>query len=177
MTQPCSLNRRAIIAGGLCAGLWPSWSYAFDVATVLPKAQKIGSGRYSTLGISVFDATLYAPGAKYAANAPFALRLEYLRTFKGKLIVDYSVKEIRKQGFDDAAKLSAWEARMTEIFPNVAKGSNIVGLRTAAGHAQFFHNGRDIGTVKDEAFTRYFFNIWLGPKSSSPGLRQKLLGQ
>lgn len=159
------------------AGLWPSLSHAFDVATVLPQAQKVGSGRYSTLGISIFDATLFAPGGKYAANAPFALRLEYLRTFKGKAIVDYSVKEIRKQGFSDAAKLSVWEARMTEIFPDVTKGSNIVGLRTAAGHAQFFHNGRDIGTIKDEAFARYFFNIWLGAKTSSPALRQKLLGQ
>ena len=44
------------------------------------------------------------------------------------------------------------------------------------GHAVFFLDGRKIGTIADRAFTRRFFDIWLGRNTSRPGLRRKLLG-
>ncbi|ESQ78065.1 chalcone isomerase family protein [Asticcacaulis sp. YBE204] len=141
----------------------------------LPGAKQMGTARYSAFGLSIFDATLFAPGGVYKADAPFALKLDYLKTFKAKHIVDNSIKEIRKQGVTDAAKLASWETQMTAIFPDITKGAHIIGVRDQVGNTTFYHNGKAIGSIKDPQFTRYFFNIWLGAKAPA-AFRQKLLG-
>ncbi|GGZ34408.1 hypothetical protein GCM10011273_21050 [Asticcacaulis endophyticus] len=145
-----------------------------DILKHVPEARKVGAGRYSHLGFDIFDATLYAPQSRYNAAGPFALKLEYLRNIKGKTITDNSVKEIQKQGVS-ADKLNRWRDQMAAIFPDVAKGASITGIRDASGHALFYSGDKLIGTIKDAEFSRAFFNIWLGPKAPQT-FRDKLLG-
>ncbi|MFN3806554.1 chalcone isomerase family protein [Asticcacaulis sp.] len=175
MTQ---IKRRALLVS---LGVLPLSITAFagraEVPAGVPDGKLVGKGRYSVLGLSIFDASLYAPNGRYDPQKPFALRLDYLRNITAKHIVDHSVAEIRKQGFSDKARLEEWRQQMSAIFPDIRSGAYITGVRTADGYAQFIHNGRSIGTIRDTQFTRLFFDIWLGSRTSSKALRAKLLGE
>jgi hypothetical protein len=135
----------------------------------------VGAGRLSVFLIPVFDATLYAPKGVWRADKPFALELAYLRTIKAADIVERSVHEIKHQGHTDTARLSSWEGHMRRLFPDVQKGTRLMGVRDERGHMQLYNSGRLLGRVDEPDFTAAFFNIWLGPKTSQPGLRQDLL--
>jgi hypothetical protein len=148
-----------------------------DPIKQIPNAKKVGAGRMTYLALPVFDATLYAPGGVYAPGKPFALTLSYLRTLKGKDIARNSVEQMRRQGGYSDAQLKAWGTAMSGIFPDVAKGSSLTGVRQADGSTAFYRGDARIGQVDDPAFSRAFFDIWLGEKTSQPALRKQLLGK
>ncbi|ADZ69660.1 chalcone isomerase family protein [Polymorphum gilvum] len=145
-------------------------------ARLVPAAELVGKGRLTFLGFTVFDAELYAPQGDYEAGRPFALRLTYLRAFSGAAIARRSAEEMRRQGTRDEARLADWERQMRAIFPDVAPGTSITGVRTAEGHAVFYAGGRRLGAIRDAEFARRFFAIWLGPDSREPALRARLVG-
>lgn len=149
---------------------------AEHIRTYVHAAQKVGEGRLTYLLWDVYDATLYAPDGSWQEGQPFALRLSYLRKIEGKKIADRSVEEMRKQGISDEVKLAAWHAQMSEIFPDVDEGVSLTGIYTEKGEAVFYKNNKEIGTIRDPAFSQAFFNIWLGEDTSAPDLRRKLLG-
>jgi hypothetical protein len=140
-------------------------------------AKPLGQGRLTYMFWDVYDATLYAPKGVWSENKPFALKLNYLVAVKGKKIATLSVEEMKKQGAQDAAKLSRWETEMIKIFPDMAAGTSIIGIRTKAGNAVFYKDNQFIGSIKDKEFTEKFFAIWLSPKTSEPSLRDELLGK
>lgn len=140
-------------------------------------ARKIGDGVLTYLFWDVYRATLYAPAAGWRADSPFVLSLAYLRDLKGADIAERTIGEIRKQGFDDAAKLSDWSARLTKLFPDVTDGVSLTAARDARGRTVFYRGDVRIGIVDDAAFTKRFFDIWLGEKTSEPKLRRALLGR
>ncbi|UDF02617.1 chalcone isomerase family protein [Asticcacaulis sp. AND118] len=171
------IKRRDIVASVCTLPLWLGAAAArAELPAEVPDGKLVGRGRYSVLGMSIFDASLYAPNGRYDPQKPFALRLDYLKSFSAKHIVDHTVAEIRKQGFSDKPRLEEWRRQMTAIFPDIRSGAYITGIRSAEGHAQFIHNGRRIGAIRDPQFTRLFFDIWLGSRTSSKTLRAKLLG-
>ena len=146
-------------------------------AKIVPAAALVGEGRMTFLGFRVFDAELYAAGGTYKASAPFALKLTYLRSFKGAAITDSTIKEMRRQGMRDKATLARWDKQMRAIFPNVSRGQSITGVRDSKGHTVFYLGQRRIGKIADKAFTRRFFAIWLGPNTKDPALRNRLIGR
>lgn len=147
-----------------------------SAARLLPSAELVGKGRMTFLGFKVFDAELYAPQGSYSPSAPFALKLTYLRTFKGKQIAESSVKEIRRQGGVSDAQLAKWQTQMEALFPNVSPGQSITGVRTSSGKAEFYLGNQKLGTISDPAFTKKFFAIWLGNNTRDPQLRAQLVG-
>jgi hypothetical protein len=142
----------------------------------VPSAELVGKGRMSYLGFKIFDAELYAPGGTYRSSDPFALKLTYLRNFKGKDIAESSIKEIRRQGNVSARKLTSWENQLQAIFPNVAKGQSITGVRTSDGSTVFYSHNTRLGKIADPAFTNRFFAIWLGNSTRNPRLKASLVG-
>lgn len=145
-------------------------------AKSVPSPQLVGKGRMTYLGFKVFDAELYAPEGNYRSSKPFALKLIYLRNFKGKDITKSSVKEMKRQGGVSAAQLETWAKQMDRIFPNVSPGQSITGVRTASGSAVFYLGSRKLGSINDPAFSKRFFSIWLGSNTRNPRLRAKLVG-
>ena len=142
----------------------------------IPAAEKVGKGRLTYLFWDVYDATLYAPQGTWKEDKPFALELSYLRDIPGKSIADRSIEEIRLQGYSDEIKLAAWYTQMRSIFPDVNEGITLTGIFTNSGETIFFKNSKEIGRIQDSEFSQAFFNIWLSEKTSSPTLRDKLLG-
>lgn len=169
------MHRRHIVLSfaALCLGAAPALA---DPVKHVPDAQKVGAGRMTYLTLPVFDAALYAPGGVYSTAKPFALKLTYLRNLKGRDIARSSVEQMRRQGGHGEAQLTAWGEAMADMFPDVAKGTTLTGVRHADGATSFYQSARVIGRVEDPAFGRAFFDIWLGAKTSQPALRKKLLG-
>lgn len=149
---------------------------AGPAARLVPSAELVGQGRMTYFGFRVFDAELYAPQGRYSPSKPFALKLTYLRNFKGSDIAKRSVDEMRRQGLRDEAKLKQWGDQMRAIFPDVAQGASITGVRDASGKAVFYKDGRQIGTINDADFSRRFFAIWLGDNTANPSLQASLTG-
>ncbi|MFD1696375.1 chalcone isomerase family protein [Roseibium aestuarii] len=146
-------------------------------ARLVAGGELVGEGRFTFFGLPVFDASLYAPQGRYAPDGPFALALTYRRDFKGTAIAEKSIDEIRKQGRASEASLASWQEQMSGIFPNVKAGQSLIGVKTAQGSAVFYSGSRKIGEIRDPAFARAFFDIWLGSSTSNRSLRNKLVGQ
>jgi hypothetical protein len=142
----------------------------------VPNAQMVGKGRFTFALWNVYDAMLYAPEGKWSPDKPYALSLRYLLDLKGTDIAKRSVEEMKKQGFSNKTKLSIWQKEMGKIFPNVTKGSELTAVLTDKKSTVFYSKEKFIGTIEDAEFGTYFFNIWLGKKTSDPVLRRKLLG-
>jgi len=136
----------------------------------------VGEARMQVLFWNIYDARLLAPGGRLIDGEPFALSLTYLRQLDGEKIAARSIEEIRKQGFDDEAALMRWYEALVQLLPDVADQDEIVGLAARDGSTRFFRDGEPLGTIEDPAFTRAFFAIWLGEKTSEPLLREQLLG-
>lgn len=172
---------RPIIFGvawlSLCAGsaVLASQSASEVVTKSVPEAHLAGQARYTYLFWDVYDARLYAPQGQWQADQPFALALTYLRGFDGEDIAERSVKEMKAQGLQDQSLLKQWRQQMTLLFPDVVEQDTITGVRTASGATHFYLNDKLLGQVDDPAFGEWFFNIWLGPNTSEPAFREKLL--
>ena len=134
--------------------------------------------RLRVWGFEVYDARLWTPaGFRHASYAqfPFALELQYLRKLEGSAIASRSIEEMRRVGPFSDAQAQSWLAAMRELFPDVRQGERITGINLPGVGAEFWVNGQRVGVVKDPAFARLFFGIWLDERSSEPKMRTQML--
>jgi len=151
-----------------------------ELVVSLPAASLSGQATLRFFGLEIYDATLWvAPGFAEAnyEHSPFALELTYLRDFKGADIAKRSIAEMRRQSPMTEAQETAWESRLRQLFPDVSTGDRITGVHQPFAGAVFWRNGHLIGEVRDPAFSRRFFGIWLSPQTSEPRLRRALLAR
>lgn len=149
-----------------------------EVTEELPSARLHGQGRLTFLGLRVYDARLWTTTAfepEGYAQHPFALELRYLRRLDGEAIAERSLVEMQRVGPVATADAERWLAAMKRAFPDVTDGDRIVGVHRPGEGARFFFNGRVLDEIRDPAFARSFFSIWLSPRTSEPALRAALL--
>jgi hypothetical protein len=134
--------------------------------------------RLRVWGFEVYDARLWTPAGfrhgQYAQHA-FALELQYLRKLDGAAIASRSIDEMRRVGSFSDAQAQSWLAAMRSLFPNVGPGERITGVNLPGEGAEFWVNGQRVGVIKDTAFARLFFGIWLDERTSEPKMRAQLL--
>lgn len=150
------------------------------VRKYLSEARVAGEGRLTWFGFHVYDARLYgSAGFDTAAPLaqPFVLELTYARKLEGSAIAATSRDEIERMAFGSAEQRARWFARMTELFPDVDKGSRIAGVHQPGAGARFYVDGRFAGSIDEPEFARAFFSIWLDPRTRVPKLREQLLGR
>ena len=144
----------------------------------MPTLKAVGGGLLRMFGFQIYNAYLWTPeGASFDQTKPHVLDIHYLRTFSAKQLAERSIDEMRGQSAGSEAVYSKWSTEMQRVFADVKEGDRLIGVATPARTAKFFHNGTYRGEVADAAFTDAFFGIWLGEKSSQPGLRERLLGK
>ncbi len=144
----------------------------------------VGRGTLRVWGFKVYDAELLLgepPGPEGESleslfSRPFALRIQYARDIQSRALIDRTIDEMRSLGAGTAAQHAAWSKALDGIFPTVREGDELLGEHEPGRGARFQFNGKPVGEVADEAFSRAFFRIWLDPKTSAPGLRKALLG-
>lgn len=151
-----------------------------EVAAEISGARLQGAGTLRFLGLRVYDARLWigptAMGPDWTV-APLALELDYARSLDGAKIAERSLSEMRRQGDIAADVAESWLASMKLLFPDVKAGDRLTGLNVPGLGVRFFVNGRFKGDLLDTTFARYFFGIWLSPKTSERALRDSLLGK
>lgn len=151
-----------------------------EVRAELPNATLAGDVRFTFLGFSVYDASLWTTtgfsAMDYDRHA-FALSLVYLREFTGEAIAKRSASEMRRQPGATEPQLDAWTRRMREVFPDVRKGDRLTGMHRPGEGARFHLNGQLAGTIPDADFSRRFFGIWLSAQTSDARLRDALAAQ
>ncbi len=149
------------------------------VAQAISGVRAVGQARLVVYGFSIYDAKLWAADGFSASNyaaEPFALELRYLRSFKGSMIAERSLKEMSRLSKVSDEKAAQWLDNMKKTFPDVKKGDQLIGIHWPDGSASFSLNGKPIGEVRDAEFTRLFFGIWLSAQTSEPKMRSELIG-
>ena len=173
-------DRRVVFALAFVSMLLPgpvaADSALATAARYFSNPAKVGQGLLSHFFWDVYTATLIAPNANWNPDMPFALSVKYLLDIDGADIAERTISEIRDQGFDDEPTLSVWNEKLLNILPNVTDGTRLTAVRDKAGNTIFYRDGNWIGEVDDHAFTRRFFDIWLGEKTPQPALKRALLG-
>jgi hypothetical protein len=172
------VNRIVLLA--LVALLMPKSVMALTlpepVAKDVPNLRLAGDGRLSWFGLHVYDASLWISGAQWNEEREFALDIRYARDIKSRRLVQTSLDEMRRLGFGDERRLEEWAERMARVFPDVKKGEHLTGVNRPGAGAEFYHQGRSVGTIDDPEFARAFFSIWLDARTREPGLRRSLIG-
>lgn len=139
--------------------------------------QLCGSGDYRFFGFGVYRAALYGTCDSNPFAAPFALTLQYQRAFSREQIVESSLEEIRRVSEDAIpdATLKEWAGHMMTAFTDVADGDRLTGVYLPGRGAVFLAGEQETATIDDPDFARWFFSIWLDPRTRAPGLRSSLL--
>ena len=167
----------AIILCGILFFTAPALAAGVCISLHVPHAGVVGHGMEKRLSFPLYEATLYAPKGRYAADKPFALTLTYRMSFSRLDIAKESTRQIYLLGMTDTDMLDDWRRQLAGIFPDVKKNDSITGLQLANGQTLFCQSGRELGRMKDKKFGHLFFGIWLDKKAKNENLRQKLLGQ
>ncbi len=178
-TRRGALMALAILPLGLPAPSSASTAPPAEVASELPGAALLGSGRLTFLGLRVYEARLWSDDnfrVEPFDRAPIAIEVGYARALRGRLIAERSLEEMRRSGPIAEAQAARWLAAMTQLFPDVAAGDRLTGVLRPGESARFFLNGKLLGEVRDAEFAKRFFGIWLSPKTSEPSLRESLIG-
>jgi hypothetical protein len=138
--------------------------------------RQLGAGELRWLGMRVYRASLWVAGERFDRSDPFALRILYDISVARDRLVETSIEEIERLGWQGEERLSRWSKMLSGVFPDVKGGEEIVGVHLGGGRARFFHQGRPVGELSDPELVRAFFAIWLDERSRSAQLREQLLG-
>ncbi len=156
--------------------LFSSSASAVTLTNYIDNPQTVGNARLEVMFWDIYDAELIAESGVFENGKPFALKLTYLRKFKGEDIASRSIDEMRDLGVDDEIKLAKWFEQMQSLFPDVKAGNAIIGVVDEQSKSHFYFDGMKLGQVEDTEFSEWFFAIWLHEKSSEPKMRKQLLG-
>ncbi|MNO94678.1 hypothetical protein D3C76_863030 [compost metagenome] len=153
-----------------------------DWREAIPDAHLLGSGDMRIFGFSVYRAQFWTPrlnaGQPLGADVPFALELTYSRAVSRDDLVEASIKEIRRLSPNslNSELMARWEREMQQAFVDVRAGDRITGVYQPGEGARFYVGENLKHVVKDDAFAKAFFAIWLDPRTRNPELRAQLLG-
>ena len=151
-----------------------------EVQLVIPTAQLIGQGSYRWFGLKLYDASLWREAKPNDVDlwwqAPFVLELTYARDLSGERIAQASIEEIKRLHKGTPERQAAWLKLMTDVFPDVHKGTRLSGHFIPEQGVRFYHDGVLLEKIVDVEFAKSFFSIWLDERTSAKHLRRELLG-
>jgi hypothetical protein len=185
-TAGSAAQRRALLAAcvwlplcSLAQAQTPGAAAPAEIAAELPAARLQGAGTLRFMGLRINEARLWTTGTPVAADwaaVPFALEVVYARDLSGERIAKRSIDEMKLQGEIDPEAARRWLDLLKQFIPDVKAGDRITGLNRPGQGVRFFVNAKPRGETRDAEFARWFFGIWLSPRTSEPALRTALLG-
>ncbi|MBY0562789.1 MAG: chalcone isomerase family protein [Hyphomonadaceae bacterium] len=155
----------------------PAAANPAEVGAAIPNAQTVGQAPYRFLGITLFQAELFAAGGDFSWQQPFALTLTYQHSARQSLIINRSIVEMSQRGAGSAQTLAPLRAQLERCFPNVQRDDRITGVSTSADAARFYVNGARSCTVEWPNFRRHFFGIWLDARGGQAAMSARLRGE
>ena len=134
----------------------------------------VGQARLKVLFWNIYDSALYTPSGRWQGEGPYQLSLHYLRDIPVHQLIEQTDKAWREQGRAHPRQ-AEWLAQLTDIWPDITEGDNLVLSVAVSGHSGFWFNGEYIGAIQDEAFGPLFGGIWLDADTPQPALRSQLI--
>lgn len=136
---------------------------------------RLGSARYNFLWLTLYDAELSAPTRefRFPSNTPFALTLQYRRSFSKQQLVRATLDQWRRQ---QLSWPSEWETLLHTAIPDVAANDRLELQVAASGSGTLLYNDQLVANFDDPDFVAAFAGIWLGDKTTEPGFRRQLIG-
>ena len=131
-----------------------------------------GCAAYRFLFFRLFDAELWTDAAA-PPGEKFALSLVYRRKFSREELISSSISEMARMSGRPEQSFASANAALERIMRDVAAGDRFTAWRAASKRVEFFHNGRAVGVLIDDA--SLFLDIWLGPDSRDSRRRDRLL--
>lgn len=147
----------------------------FGWRALVPDASRVGQGQFRRFGFLIYNASLWAPAGQFNPRAPYALELTYARNIARDQIVDASLDQMGRLGYD-LTDHPGWREQLQAALTDVREGDVLTGVYEPGRGASIFFGGRRLGTL-DESLAQAFFAIWLDHRTSDPELRAELLGQ
>jgi len=163
--------------------LLPIFSHAETSATP-PEIKKyfgdkapLAEGKFTWLGLKIYDGKLWAKGASWSYDKPFALNLKYARDIDAEDLVSNSIDEMHRIRGLDEARLAEYKKYLEKVFPDVNEGDTITAIYFPKQKVIFYHNSQISGEVDDPNFGPDFMDIWLSPKTKATELYRSLNGE
>lgn len=151
-------------------------SVSFANTTASKQFKTVGKAEMRWLLFPLYQIELKTPDGRYQANRyPQVLDIMYRRTIEKQHLLTATDQQWQRLGLP-LAKRQQWIAQLDRVWPSVKAGDTLSFQLNADGKNTFVHNGRNIGGVADTQFGKSFLAIWLSPKTSQPGIRQRLIG-
>ncbi|HWF65635.1 MAG TPA: chalcone isomerase family protein [Rhizomicrobium sp.] len=153
----------------------PALATPQEVASVIHASQPYGSGKYTVLFITAYDAEVWTDAPQWSMNAPFALTLRYHIGFSSDYLVNRTLREMK--GVNPAltdADIARYRKAMA-FFAPASSGDEMTMLYQPGQPTRFFKNGAPTGEISEPGFAADFFGVWLSPNTSDPDLRKSLL--
>ncbi len=149
------------------------------IAAAVPHARLSGQGPFRYLLFRVYDARFWVGDAGFNSDAPsaapFALELTYALNLKGADIAKTALDEFERLGAADEALRQKWYEQLRVLMPDVSPGQRLTGIFVPQDGLQLYSNGVPVGALHDPELARWFFAIWLDPRTQDPKLRAALL--
>jgi hypothetical protein len=139
----------------------------------------VGQTTLRRYGFEVYDSSFWVLGDKasdYLINNTCALSITYTRKIRAQQLLSSTKKEWEHLGFVGKYPLDAWLTILSNIWPDVDKGDQLVIVATPEGKSIFYSNNQVLGTIDDPDFGNAFLSIWLSEKSRYKQNRRELLG-
>jgi hypothetical protein len=151
-------------------------------ATSAPAYSVWGQYRYVyKLFFKLYDATLYAPAAAstealLAAEVPFKLEFQYLRSIEKFIIIESAARLLSKNlSPSEEEQIAQRVSQINAAYTTVHSGDSS-SLRYQPGTGTILSiNNVDRITVPGRDFAQHYFKIWLGPQPMSAAMKSALL--
>jgi hypothetical protein len=153
----------------------PAFAAPTEIASVIHATAPYGSGKYSVLFITAYDAELWSDARPFSMAQPYALTFHYHMGFSSDYLISRTLSEMK--GSDPAlsdADLARFRKAMA-FFAPASSGDEMTMLYQPNQPVRFFKNGAPTGEISEPGFAEAFFGVWLSPGTSDPDLRKALL--
>ena len=136
----------------------------------------VGQAQMRWLMFPLYRVSLKTADGRYQENQyPQMLDILYLRTIDKQDLLAATDNQWNRLGVPQA-KRKLWISQLGKLWPTIKKGDRLAFQVNPDGYNYFIYNGKRIGGVADKQFGKSFLDIWLSPKTSQPGIRQRLIG-
>jgi hypothetical protein len=168
----------------LCFLLWqPLFSHAAGdprPAVVAKSDQLLGESIYNWAWVQLYTARLWAPSRVTSMEqlwqTPFALSLTYDINILPEKLASVSLDKMQEQEAIPKETAAQWQQQLAKLFPEITKGTTLIGLYNPKGSMQLYRDGQLLGEITEAQFAQRFFEIWLHPRTTYPKNRLELLG-
>ena len=136
----------------------------------------IGKSEYRGTGIlQIFIFKVYTISRFVHDKDKYALVLQFNRDVDRTTLIDYMKETITALGLKDKKKIDRWMKIFGDSMPKeYHDGHEIAFATTNNATIQFFDRGKQVLTLNDDELVRYFFGMWLDPKTPLKKIYKKL---